>query len=1561
MVKVLPTIERSTKIRFGKYASESQGENTIVFNASNVAIDASTEGGVYIAPMRTVDPSVPEITVLSYNTVTKEIVNSNTATVDLFNSNLQFVSQRGNVTSSTLEFINPTTSFVTTGNVGIHNTHSIHTLDVGSNLFVDDKGSNILVVTGNTYTSRKALIGSNVTIDTLGSNVVEVTGNVNVTNYTKTDYITVRKDARIQGNLVVEGTTTTTDTENVTFENAVISLANNNIQSSTDIGLIMNQPNSNASPSIIFRGDENEMMVGYTLNNASDTEIVPDLANVIDLHVYGNVIVQNNLTLTSGNITTVTVNSNVFGDNVVATNTMYGNISGSNLISASNITVGNLFTNSNIYGNIAGSNLISASNITVGNLFTNSNIYGNIAGSNLISASNITVGNLFTNSNIYGNIAGSNLISASNITVGNLFTNSNIYGNIAGSNLISASNITVGNLFTNSNIYGNIAGSNLISASNVTTGILHVESNVITDNVESTTVKISGLTPGFIPIVGSDNILEDSVIEYSGDTTTISSNVEITGNLSVIGNTFTIESNSLVIDDRVLGIANNNVSHTLDVGIIMGHPDHNIAFIHHGAATEDDPHEHVMTLGYTQNTVTDNHVLDDLSNLITFEVLGNVIVQNNLTLTSGNLTAITVNSNVVGNTANVITLNSDNVVATNAIYGEISGSNAISASTISATESVTSITTSGNVVVSGNVTATKFIGDGSTLSNVQTSTPTLASVVDEGNVTTNVVRFSNTTTGIKIASNIAFDDKITLQSLTSGSKNGFFVVDTIQLDPSYASPTRNVLSYDTTTGEIYDSGGQGGSSFNNITEQDANVFIGSNLIINTYGSNVLTVSGNVSADNITIGGLNIAASPFGLDDVVSSAVGSNVTSNVLTLGGLVTNAITANNITVSENGYFTGSVTASSFSGSGASLTGLNSSNVTTGTLSTSRGGTGQSSYTTGDIIYANGSSSLTRLGIGSVGEVLTVSGGVPTWAAASGGGFSGDIADYITHTSDSDTNFGFPSNDTFTITTANTERFRIKSDGNVGIGTTNPTSKLYVSGDGYFTSSLTASYFYGDGSGIMNLNADRISTGTLSTARGGTSQYSYTTGDILYASGSSTLSKLSAGSTGYVLTSNGPNTAPTWQAASGGGGSSPWTESGSYVYYNGGGYVGIGTSSPSSALHVECKSSSSYNANGLYLKQSSSAYPTRLTIDNTSSTQKSFMTFKTGTSFGWSYGMDGLDSRKLKWSYDYNNLDSTTKMVLDEYGKLGIGTTSPSYTLHVVGDINFEGTLYQYGSPFSGGGGSSAWTTSGSNIYYNSGNVGIGTSTPGYKLHVYYNSSTSYSSPLAKFEVDQYYGAWVNIEGGDQTLLYFKNKYWNDDMIAGYTNVGYSNRGFKIAPGSNYSGNYGLFVQNNPNGYVGIGTNSPTNQLHVSGSCYIQGSLSKMSGSFKIDHPIPSMSNTHYLYHSFIEGPQADLIYRGSVDLVNGSASINLDTVSKMTDGTFEALNRNVQCFTTNETDWDAVKGSVSGNILTISCQNTSSSANVSWMIIGERKDQHMYDTEWTDEEGYIVPEQLK
>lgn len=50
-------------------------------------------------------------------------------------------------------------------------------------------------------------------------------------------------------------------------------------------------------------------------------------------------------------------------------------------------------------------------------------------------------------------------------------------------------------------------------------------------------------------------------------------------------------------------------------------------------------------------------------------------------------------------------------------------------------------------------------------------------------------------------------------------------------------------------------------------------------------------------------------------------------------------------------------------------------------------GGTNQSSYATGDILYASASNTLSKRTIGSTGDVLTVAGGVPTWAPTSSGG----------------------------------------------------------------------------------------------------------------------------------------------------------------------------------------------------------------------------------------------------------------------------------------------------------------------------------------------------------------------------------------------------------------------------------------------------------------------------------------------------------------------------------------------------------------------------------------------
>ena len=249
---------------------------------------------------------------------------------------------------------------------------------------------------------------------------------------------------------------------------------------------------------------------------------------------------------------------------------------------------------------------------------------------------------------------------------------------------------------------GNVV-SNVMEFRNVTTGLVTVANVEVGSNI-----SVAGLSINKIPIVGAGHFLEDSFISKVDGKLIISSDVEIIGDILVGGNSYTIESNSLVINDRIIGIANNNVSHQLDIGIILQHPGKNIALVHHGEAVEGDPHDHTFTIGYTQNTVTDNHIFND-SNLITVEILGNLITQNNL---------------IVSETLDVrgaVTLANDLTVGSN-LYVDDTGSNVLH--------------------VTGNVYATRFIGDGAFLENIASN---LQEITTNGNVTTNTVQFDGAT------------------------------------------------------------------------------------------------------------------------------------------------------------------------------------------------------------------------------------------------------------------------------------------------------------------------------------------------------------------------------------------------------------------------------------------------------------------------------------------------------------------------------------------------------------------------------------------------------------------------------------------------------------------------------------------------------------------------------------------------------------------------------------------------------------------------------------------------
>jgi hypothetical protein len=136
-----------------------------------------------------------------------------------------------------------------------------------------------------------------------------------------------------------------------------------------------------------------------------------------------------------------------------------------------------------------------------------------------------------------------------------------------------------------------------------------------------------------------------------------------------------------------------------------------------------------------------------------------------------------------------------------------------------------------------------------------------------------------------------------------------------------------------------------------------------------------------------------------------------------------------------------------------------------------------------------------------------------------------------------------------------------------------------------------------------------------------------------------------------------------------------------------------------------------------------------------------------------------------------------------------------------------------------------------------------------------------------------------------------------------------------------NYSGGVGCFL---------IGSANCT--FYVNNLC-VCGTLSKLSGSFKIPHPDPSKTNK-FLQHSFVEAPTAgENIYRYSMKTINCSASVELPEYYKF-------LNENDQVFITPKNHFGSAYGIVNQEQTCVSfCSNCDGEYNV--LVIGTRKDK--------------------
>jgi hypothetical protein len=223
--------------------------------------------------------------------------------------------------------------------------------------------------------------------------------------------------------------------------------------------------------------------------------------------------------------------------------------------------------------------------------------------------------------------------------------------------------------------------------------------------------------------------------------------------------------------------------------------------------------------------------------------------------------------------------------------------------------------------------------------------------------------------------------------------------------------------------------------------------------------------------------------------------------------------------------------------------------------------------------------------------------------------------------------------------------------------------------------------------------------------------------------------------------------------------------------------------------------------------------------------------------------------------------------------------------------------------------------STSGLLLQPEGGNVGIGTTSPlsNARLHVqsanrytgYFSSSTS--------TADTTCGIYGSAAGnGHGYGVYGQSTAW------------YAYGVYGSASGYSPATTYGVYGIASSGGYAG----------YFSGNVNVTGTLSKGSGTFKIDHPLDPANK--YLQHSFVESPDMMNIYNGNVVLDgNGAAVVELPNW-------FEALNKDFRyqltCIGGFAQVYIAEK--VQNNRFKIA--GGTPGLEVSWQVTGIRKDAY-------------------
>ena len=903
-------------------------------------------------------------------------------------------------------------------------------------------------------------------------------------------------------------------------------------------------------------------------------KIKPFIVDATQDFVFGNATITGNITSTNANLGNLAV-ANFFSGTLTTSSqpniTSVGTLS--NLSVTSNVSAGNIKTNNLLYANgspwqIGTTTTVSGSNTQV--QFNDASSFGASANFTFDKSTNtLTVTNLVTNGSGISNITGSNVIGQ----VPNASVAATVYTN-------AQPNITSLGTLTSLSVTGNITSGNA-DLGNTATANYFVGSGNNLSNIQGSNVTGAVSYATTANSVAGANV--SGAVTYAGTANAVAgANVfGQVGNSLVSGTVYTAAQPNITSVGTLANLTSDGtVNFTNASNVALGAVGN--VHITGGSSGQYLQTDGSGTLSWASiSGTTASNIANGNSNVNIPSANGNVNISAvgnaNVVVVTGTGANITGYANISGN----VTAGN---ISTSGAGGNISGANVISANTFTAT---------------ANITAQYYIGDGSLLTGIATNPSNIANgnsnvtVTANGNVTTSVSGNANvlvvTGTGANITGYANITGNVTAGNIsTSGSGGNITGANVISANTFTASGnitatnanlgnavvsnyfigslygTANLATYATTANAVAGANVSGAVAYattaNSVAGANVSGQVGNALIAGTVYTNAqpnitsvgtlssLSVTGDISGANLVLSG-NLTVS--GTTTSVNSTV-TRVVDPIFELGGGANGASLSSNDNKDRGTllhYYTGSTATDAFVGwdnSNAEFAFGSNVSVTSEVVTFNSLGNVRAGFFIGNGSQLTGVTALSSLSAGYIANgtsnvnIPAINGNVNISSAGNAN---------IVVVTGTGVNVNGTLNSTGNLTALNA---------NLG----NAVSANYFIGSGAFLTSVAA---VTAATVTTNAQPNITSVGTLTTLTVGNATANSTfgngtitaTGNISFTGANVSLGavgnlKITGGTSGYFLTTDGAGNL-SWGAASGGGGA---TASGSNteIQFNDGG-----------------------------------------------------------------------------------------------------------------------------------------------------------------------------------------------------------------------------------------------------------------------------------------------------------------------------------------------------------------------------------------------------------------------